>query len=323
MLCIASHDAGGAELLASWLARQSQSYRLLLDGPALRVFERRLNGSLVIVSEEEALWECDHFLTGSSWQSDLEWRVIGAARSLGKPVVTFLDHWVHYRERFIRGGREHLPDAIWTGDQEAFNMALGLFPEVRVELVSNPYFEDIRSELASFASSSDSRSASTDGISILFVCEPLSEHGLAEYGDTLHWGYTEFDALRYFFDHQSLLGDPVREAVIRPHPSEKVGKYDSVARELRDRTGIPVRVGGDVTLLQEIAHSDVVVGCESMAMVVGLIACRRVISAIPPGGLSCSLPHDQIESLQVLAAAARMSATSPASSAGQAPRILE
>lgn len=310
MLCIVSHDAGGAELLASWVARQEQPCRLLLAGPAIRVFERRLGRSPETVGLEQALQECDRFLTGSSWQSDLEWQVIRAARMRGKPVVTFLDHWGHYRERFVRDGAECLPNAIWTGDEEAFSMAKALFPEVPVEQVPNPYFEDVRQAVADFAEGAPMNGTSPTGLRILFVCEPLSEHGLQEFGDPMHWGYTEFDALRYFFSRLALLGSPVHAAVIRPHPSEKAGKYDAIVRELAGSKGIPLRVGGDGPLLQEIAGCDVVAGCESMAMVVGLIAGRRVVSAIPPGGLPCSLPHRQIESLQALATA-RLSQVKP------------
>jgi hypothetical protein len=119
-ICVVSHDAGGGELLASWVARQKQSCRLLLAGPALRVFERRLGHPLETVSLQQALQECDRFLTGTSWQSDFEWKLIRAARALGKPVVSFLDHWGHYRERFVRDGEECLPNAIWTGDEDFF-----------------------------------------------------------------------------------------------------------------------------------------------------------------------------------------------------------
>ena len=293
MLCITSHDAGGAEVLASWVARRQEPCRLLLAGPALRVFERRLGQVVAPLTLEQALQECDHFLTGSSWQSDLEWQVIRAARARGRRVVTFLDHWGHYRERFIRHGEECLPDAIWTGDEEAHALAIKIFPGIPVELVANPYFEDVREAVAGFANTSDHAT----GLHILFVCEPLSEHGQQEFGDPLHWGYTEFDALRFFFSRLSLLGSPVAEAVIRPHPSERPGKYDTLARELQALAGIPVHVGCGASLLQEIAHCDVVAGCESMAMVVGLVAGRRVISAIPPGGRPSSLPQRHIEIL--------------------------
>jgi hypothetical protein len=88
--------------------------------------------------------------------------------------------------------------------------------------------------------------------------------------------------------------------VIRPHPSESPDKYDWVTRQF----DLPIVRGGAKTLHEEIVESDVVVGCETMAMVVGLLAQRRVLSSIPPGGRPCTLPHPEIESLQSLVTAA-------------------
>ena len=86
--------------------------------------------------------------------------------------------------------------------------------------------------------------------------------------------------------------------MIRPHPSEAAGKYDWA----RSAQGVPVVVtGGGQTLLQEVVDCDVVVGCESMAMVVGLLAGKRVVSTIPPGGRACVLPYPEIERLTSLA----------------------
>jgi len=293
MQCVVCHDAGGAEVLASYVSRQGGEWIFVLEGPARKVFERRF-GPVAGMSLDDAMAAGSQFLTGSSWQSDLEWCAIAAARRAGKPVATFLDHWVNYRERFIREGVECLPDSIWVGDDYALERARAVFPEIEIRLVANPYFQDVREELARYTH--DVLPVS-NGLRVLFVCEPISEHAEKAFGDPRYWGYTEFDALHYFFSHLELLGRPVHAVVIRPHPSERAGKYDTIAQELASSKGIPLRVGGEGSLLQEIAACDVVAGCESMAMVVGLIAGRRVVSAIPPGGRACSLPHQQIETL--------------------------
>lgn len=296
MICVVSHDAGGAEVLASYVAQHDQTYSFVLAGPAIAVFERRL-GHLPLSSLEEAVANCDWLLCGTGWQSDLEWIAIGMARQKAKRSVAFLDHWVRYRERFIRGGIEQFPDEIWVGDSLAEALALECFQGITVCLVPNPYFEDLRKNIASLGISAGAVS-SNSGLRVLFVCESLSEHGLREFGDELHWGYTEHDALRYFLLNLHALGKPVTRVIVRPHPSDPVGKYDWVSREF----GSNVEVGGGKTLLEEIAESDVVVGCETMAMVVGLIAGRRVISCVPPGGKTCALPQPEIESLQLLLA---------------------
>lgn len=299
MLCVVSHDSGGAELLASYVARHGISCEFVLGGPALNVFERRI-GNISPIKLESALVDCDEFLTGTSWESDLELKAVAAARTAGKPTTSFIDHWGHYRERFIRDGVECLPDILWVGDRIAENLARKTFPTTPVQLVLNPYFEDIREALPEIESSPTSRAV--DGLRVLYICEPIGAHELRVYGDESHWGFDEFDALRYFFENRAALGQPLFGLVIRPHPSEASGKYDQIA----DEFGKITRIGGKKSLLQEIVDSDVVVGCESMAMVVGLIAGRRVISSIPPGARhQCSLPMHEIESLQNLVTDAR------------------
>jgi hypothetical protein len=285
-VAIAAHDAGGAEVLSSYVVRHALPCKFVLDGPARKVFERKL-GPIALTSLDDAIATCGSLLCGTSWEAELEWRAIAAAKVAGKPAIAFLDHWVNYRKRFIRKARECLPDTIWVGDAAAEELARSIFPETLVQRVPNPYFEDIREEFAAFEHMA--ASAERKGLRVLFLCTPMLVHEEKR-------GYTEFDALRYFFSNRSALGQPIASLVIRPHPSEAKDKYAGMVREF----GAEARLGGDTPLLREIAESDVVMGCGSMAMVAALIAGRRVISAIPPGGRPSSLPQPEIESLQTL-----------------------
>jgi len=129
---------------------------------------------------------------------------------------------------------------------------------------------------------------------ILYVCEPLKEHALKKYGDERYWGYTEDDAIRYFLSHSKLLGFGQHRIRLRMHPSESPGKYGWVTGMHTE--GISISDNHD--LLADIMRSDAVVGCTSMAMVVGILAGKRVVSVVPPDGKSCSLPYREIEHLQ-------------------------
>jgi hypothetical protein len=293
-IAVVAHDAGGAEVLSSYVRRNKLNYDLVVEGPAAAVFERKQIHAPRLALKN-AIDRCDALLCGTSWQSDLEWTAIAAARAAGKPSTAFIDHWGHYRERFIRQGIECLPDEIWVGDSLAETLARTCFPALKISQVPNPYFEDIRDQISAMQSAA-APDVEASGLRVLFVCEPLSEHGLREFGNERHWGYTEFDALRYFFANMHVLGQNITRVVIRPHPSEPEGKYSEIVREF----GEMARIGGGEALLAEVVACDVVVGCESMAMVVGLLAGRRVISCIPPGGKTCELPQPEIESMQRL-----------------------
>ena len=294
MICIVAHDAGGAEILSSYVRACNLHCIYVLAGPAKQIFERKL-GFIRSKTLPDAIEQCDWLLCGTSWQSDLEWQAIALARTMAKRSVAFLDHWLNYSERFVRNGVRHLPDEMWVGDSIAHTRASQIFPEVNIRLMGNPYFDDIRRELGkkSRTFKSDSRE-----LKVLYVCEPVSEHALREYGNRWHWGYTEEGAMQYFLSNLSILGAPVNLITIRPHPSETPSKYQWV----KEQFDLSIAYGGAKPLLEEIVECDVVVGCSSMAMVVGLLAGKRVISCIPPGGKACGLPQTEIESLQSLLA---------------------
>lgn len=292
-VCIVAHDAGGAEILASYVARNELDSLFVLAGPAIAVFERRI-GKVDMVELEEALLSCDWFLCGTGWQSDLEWQAIRQARDAHKRVVVFLDHWVNYHERFIRQGIEHLPDEIWVGDSYAQTLASQIYPNTPIKVVENPYFQDIQCKLKYPPPQNEASAA--NGLRILYVCEPIAEYFLEKYGDERYWGYTEYDALSYFLENLDIFDQPVNKVTIRPHPSESPNKY----KYAQDSFGDLVVQGGQKTLIEEISQCSVVVGCETMAMIVGILANRRVISCIPPGGKPCSLPHREIEHLSQL-----------------------
>lgn len=289
---IVAHDAGGAEVLSSYVRQQGLDCLFALQGPARAVFERKL-GAYENLSLEAAMEGSARLLCGTSWQSDLELEAIKLARACGKPSAAWLDHWVNYRARFERDGAVSLPDEVWVSDADAQALASLALPEVPLRLLDNPYFLDIKSQLRDEAPVYPALSGQ---LSVLYVCEPVREHALLRYGDPLHFGYTEEQALRYFLNHVTALGAPVGRILIRPHPSEAAGKYDAIAAEF----DLPLCFSQGHTLSAEVAASDCVVGCSSMAMVVGLIGGKRVISCIPPGGPACGLPQAEIELMRQL-----------------------
>ena len=275
-VCIVSHDAGGAELLASYAVEKRLDCRLVLEGPAIAVFRRHM-GSFDLWPLSDAIAASDWCLLGTSWQSDLEMRGLREARRLGKRVVTFLDHWVNYPERFLRGGAQELPDEIWVVDDDALALAQRHFPHTPVRLVLNPYFDYVVREIARYEARRPQLPSPAAGV--LYVCENLSGHARMRFGDERHWGYTEFDAIEYFFRRIGDLGTPVGQVTLRPHPSDPEGKYAEVVSAHAPLA----RLSSGKPLLEEISEADIVVGCESMAMVAATLAHKRVVCAVPPG----------------------------------------
>ncbi len=293
MIGVVAHDAGGAEIISSYIRRQGLSCVFCVDGAAISVIARKL-GDVRALPLEALVEQSDWILCGTSFLSDLEWRAIGLARQAGKRCIVALDHWVNYRQRFTRHGTWHWPDEVWVGDEIAVGIATETLPGIPLALVPNAYFMDIQDEISVLSA----QGRCVVGLSILYVCEPLRDDGVALYGDERYWGYTEEEALSYFLSNVSALGDNIERIVIRPHPQETLGKYDWAM----DEFDLPLVCNEKKSLLEQIAACDVVVGCATMAMVVGLLAGKRVVSCIPPGGKTIPLPQTAIVDMSLLIA---------------------
>jgi len=289
MLTVVCHDAGGAEIVSSYLLHNNIECCYVLDGPAKSIFKKKI-GVETNYSLDEAVKTSDSIICGSSWKSDLEYQAIKLARLYGKHSVVYLDHWVNYIERLTRNGESCIPDEVWVGDNYAVTIAENIFKHTPVKFHENAYFIDIQKRIVAIEKKLVSLN---DKPTILYVCEPVKEHALIQFGDERYLGYTEEDALEHFLSNISVIAKGVYRIILRPHPSETISKYDWV----KEQYDLPIEFGGSLPLIEEICESDIVVGCESMAMVVGLIAHKQVVSSIPPKGRPCVLPHDEIRQL--------------------------
>jgi len=287
---IVSHDAGGAEILANYVAQNKQQlFQFVLAGPALLIFQRTL-GDISVSELDLALVCADWCLCGTSWQSDLEWQAIDKAQRLDKKVIAFIDHWVNYSDRFIRNNVQHLPDEIWVGDEYAEKEARRCFMHTPIEVVENSYLINIKKQIDAL-----SMSIKTNGISencLLFVSENISGHALLKYGDKNYFGYTEFDALEFLLQYLDCISIGLTSVVIRPHPADAKGKYDAYLKH----KSIHISVSQEASLLKDILKVNIVAGCQSMALEVALIAGKTVFSCMP-FGLVCHLPHKGIHIL--------------------------
>lgn len=286
---VVCHDAGGAEVVSEWLLQSGANFYCCLAGPAVDIFLRKFN-TINKMALELVVNQSDWVLCGSSWQSDLEKQAVKYSIKLQKHVVVCLDHWVNYEDRFIADGKLTLPNELWVCDDYAHEIAARLFPGINIKVIGNPYLEQIELELE--ASSSDENITDVD---ILYVCEPIREHAKKKYGDENILGYTEESALNFFFENIELFPFKINRVVVRPHPSDPFGKYDWVLDYKTDL--LDISIGGSNSLTSEIVRSKCIVGCESMAMVVGILAGKIVYCSIPNGGRPCNLPHREILTL--------------------------
>lgn len=260
-VALVAHDAGGAEILSSWIRRNPRDYVAVLGGPAEAVFNRKLNGLTTGVLNE-AVDQCDWVLCGIG-NSDFEYNAILSARNSDRYVVAFLDHWTAYGERFIRGGVEMFPDEIWVGDEYALQLAKQKISEVECRLVPNPYWIDVIEKyrkLKSFDSGNNVLYASTN---------------IDDFYDKQLPNVTDYWVLERIIESlRKVVGlHQVNSLTIRRHPTESTEKYGVFSYP-----GLNIRNDCDNDLVESIAKHAYVVGCNSMALVIGKLCGKRTIN---------------------------------------------
>jgi len=256
-----------------------------MQGPAIALwsatFPNWKNESL-----SEALDGAAMLLSGTGWASDLEHEARRMARSLGVFSIGVIDHWVNYRERFIRNGEEVLPDELFVADEDAKTEAVRCFPHLPVVVLPNRYLEGLVALINALSSEPSER----PGSHILYVLEPIRQ----PWGNNEESG--EFQALDFFLERVGALGlGHTPDIRLRSHPSDPPGKYASWMTRYGE---LNLTIDTSSSLAEAIAWADWVVGCQSFAMVVALYANRRVISTNPPWAPRCPLPQRGIQHLR-------------------------
>jgi hypothetical protein len=284
-IAVVAHDSGAANHIIAWSKKVDQNrMHVCLAGPALKLWEIAFPHAS-ISTLTDALSNAKSLLSGTGWASNLEHDARKMARKLGIKSVAVVDHWTNYRNRFVRNGEEVLPDEIWVIDNHAQKIAETEFPNTHIVQLPNLYLDNLVKEVLS----NEARLTGDAESHVLYVLEPIRQ---VWGGDKLPG---ELQALDFFVKKMDLLllGDNP-SIKLRLHPSETIGKYD---QWMEAQKGLKVTLDDSLTLAESIAWSDVVVGCQTYAMVVALAAGKRVISSIPPWAPPCVLPQPEIVKL--------------------------
>lgn len=285
---IVAHDAGAANHIIAWLNTgflNKKKARLCFLGPAENAFQE-IEPNFKNYTIEESLAGAKKLISGTGWSSSLEHDARQLAHQQNIPSIAVIDHWVNYKERFIRQQKYITPDEIWVTDKHAEKIARSLFNKIKIQLKPNDYLTLEKEKILSYSN------PKYDSTHILFLMEPIRK----KWGDNNIPG--EIQALNFFIDNISQLKiNHSAEITIKPHPSDIEGKYNHY---ISNNTDICINVDEYSSLSKLISWSEIVVGCHTYAMIVALAANKTVVSALPPFASQKPLPHKEIIQLHQL-----------------------
>ena len=285
-IAVVCHDAGGANVVAHWVAaRDVEGVCAYVEGPARQIWAETVSVP-ACSSLKEAMNGAASLVSSTSIASTIEHEARRSAKGADIKSVAMLDHWTRYPDRFVRNGERLLPDELWVGDEHAEAEARRCFPGISVRRVPNYYLDAQVRTIESFGPTPPQ----TDARRILYVLEPIQRQWSGNDPRT-----KELQAFDFFMAHLDELGArPDVDIVLRPHPSDPQGIYDGWQALFPDRR---VSVSDRSSLAAQIAWADWVVGCETFALVIATHAGRITMSSLPPWAPKCRLPISQLRHL--------------------------
>ena len=188
---IVCHDAGGAEILSNYI-KNINNYYLVLSGPAKKIFKSKFK-KIYSFKLKNIIKKCNLILCGTSAKSNLEINAIKYGKKLNIKTIAFLEHWINYKERFLRNKKLFLPDELRVGDKYAKKIAEKLFKNLPIKLIQNPYWKNFCYQLKKFKRK---RTNSSKEI-ILYFTENLEQINKISKTNV---NFSDFDAINFFLE---------------------------------------------------------------------------------------------------------------------------
>jgi len=270
LIAIIANDAGAANLILGWIRKNNLlNYCFCLDGPAYKIF-KDANLLKENLDFKNAINRSNKVITGTSHSSSLEHEARIYSKKLNKLSIAVIDHWVNYEIRFVRNGKQVLPDLIWVFDEYAERIAINTFEKTLIKRQNNYYLEYLVEEIKKIQIKED-----YPKVNILYVLEPIRKNSSREI-------IYEFEVLNYFLSKiKNFNFNKKVDIKLRLHPSENKHKYQ---KWLNRNQRFNLSFSLNKRLEKDIAWSDIVVGYESFALVIASAASKRCYSS--------KLPHE-------------------------------
>ena len=287
---ITCSDPGGAISLAYYLKNKNINFISVIEKNAKKIFKNIFGNKLITTNLKQGLKKADYVITATSWNSEIEKKTIFMAKKKRIPTYTIIDHWINYEQRFFYKNKIILPNYLIVQDLYAEKLAKSVFKNTKILRVPNYYFKEFMLDYKKLK-------FRVIRNNLLYLSEPIKANykkkNLNEFKD-----YNEFDSLRYFLGNVQKIVKKINKISIRLHPQEKINKFNNLIKEFDN---LPIKICKNENLTRDIYQNQYIFGSETNAMVLGLLAKKKVICTIPANSKNkCSLPFKKISYMRNL-----------------------
>ena len=242
-LIVISKDAGGAEILASYLYNNKSNFDAVLDNPAKKIFLKKFS-KLKIVSTKKMLKNLNLYSEAylGTGLKKYEVKILSLIKNKIK-TTSFVDHWCFYKERFKLKNKVYVyPDIINAHDTSSYNILKKNFRNSQVLMKSNPYWQEQLDKYYKKNKKIDNQ--------FLLLLPNFNEKNFS------------LKELNIFFKNFYLL-DYKKKFLIRLHPNTK---FQKLRESLKYLKFLNYKISNDKDLGYDFSKSKIVIGYKSSAL---------------------------------------------------------
>tara|TARA_B100001027_G_C16259805_1_gene328820 strand:+ start:1048 stop:1944 length:897 start_codon:yes stop_codon:yes gene_type:complete len=283
-----SHDAGGAQVMSSYFHFFEKKLLYICCNHKTEGFFKEKNIKYKKMKFNDAIKYGDIFYTSTSWNSDLEKRAIKELLKKNKKIISFIDGWTNYKERFILNKKYYFPNEIWAFDKYAYKKCLKVFPKyIKIKLKKNYFYKFAKTKILNYKAKKNFKNKCT------FFTEPLSKTYKKIYDNKPE--YSELEAFEFFLNNIKKIED-IKLIDVKIHPNDTKYKYIKI---IKKNSNLKIKIINH-NIFKILAESYYLASCSSSVMYVGEKNNNSLICTIPKKKILSPLPIKNMKFLRDL-----------------------
>ena len=273
-ILVVSHDAGGAQILSSYIKKKKLSCDYLLSGPAVEIFRSKLKN--INKQKKKFKKSFNLLITGTSYKNKSEVKYLRMAREKKIYSISFLDSWVNYKDRFKLLNKYYYPDEIIVCDNDSLKIAKKVFKKkTKITKINNPYLNSFKI-----------KNIKKNNF-LIYLSSNFDETKKLNITD-------KFLFMNFLKKMDSYIKTKnIHKIIIKNHPGEKPNKYDFI-KKLKTKELKLKKAKKNQSLEDLLNKSKHVAGFDTMGLVVGKLLKNFVIN-LKFKGYKSSIPKKYID----------------------------
>lgn len=280
-----SNDPGGAQVLSSYFYYSKKKNIFLCSSISTESFFKEKNIKYKKISFKDAIKFGDLFYTSTSWRSDLEIKAIKILSKDSRKIISLLDGWENYKNRFYYKKNYYFPNEIWTFDKTGYKNCQKIFPAtLRIKLKDNYFLKYAKEQILKYKKKKIYRKK------CVFFTEPLTATYQKLYKKNPP--YSELKAFEFFLRNVKKIKD-IKFISVKIHPNDTKSSYLKIIKKFKD---LKIRITND-NIFKILAENYYLASCSSSVMFLGDKNKNCLICTIPKKNISSNLPINRMKFL--------------------------